>query len=176
MCSSDLDPRSRNSGNTVQSKEFTGGIIVVTGANSAVGLRSMPVRYLFLDEIDAYPGDADGEGDPVNLAIQRTSTFSRRKVLLVSTPTIQGLSRIEHEFEASNKQHYWVPCPHCKELQILKWPQIKWDDDPEKAYYECIHCQGKIEHHQKTWMLEHGYWKAENPEQTKVAGFHLSSL
>lgn len=170
------DPRSRNSGNTVQSKEFTGGIIVVTGANSAVGLRSMPVRYLFLDEIDAYPGDADGEGDPVNLAIQRTSTFTRRKVLLVSTPTIQGLSRIEHEFEASNKQHYWVPCPHCKELQILKWPQIKWDDDPDKAYYECIHCQGKIEHHQKTWMLEHGCWKAENPEQTKVAGFHLSSL
>ena len=170
------DPRSRHSGNTVQSKEFTGGIIVVTGANSAVGLRSMPVRYLFLDEIDAYPGDADGEGDPVNLAIQRSSTFSRRKVLLISTPTIQGFSRIEHEFEASNKQHYWVPCPHCKELQILKWPQIKWDDDPEKAYYECIHCQGKIEHHQKTWMLEHGCWKAENPGQTKVAGFHLSSL
>jgi phage terminase large subunit GpA-like protein len=63
------DPRSRDSGNTVQSKEFPGGVIVVTGANSAVGLRSIPVRYLFLDEIDAYPGDVDGEGDPVSLAI-----------------------------------------------------------------------------------------------------------
>ena len=35
--------RSRDSGNTVLSKEFPGGILVMTGANSAVGLRSMPV-------------------------------------------------------------------------------------------------------------------------------------
>jgi phage terminase large subunit GpA-like protein len=63
------DPRSRDSGNTVQCNEFPGGIVVVTGANSAVGLRSMPVRYLFLDEVDAYPPDADSEGDPLTLAI-----------------------------------------------------------------------------------------------------------
>lgn len=64
------DPRSRDSGNTLLMKEFPGGVLVMTGANSAVGLRSMPVRYLFLDEIDAYPGDAGGEGDPVDLAVQ----------------------------------------------------------------------------------------------------------
>ena len=29
-------------------------MLVMTGANSAVGLRSMPVRYLFLDEVDGY--------------------------------------------------------------------------------------------------------------------------
>ena len=37
------------------SKEFPGGILVLTGANSATGLRSMPARYIFLDEVDAYP-------------------------------------------------------------------------------------------------------------------------
>ena len=58
------DPRSRDSGNTMLAKEFPGGILVMTGANSAVGLRSMAARYLFLDEVDAYPGDVDGEGDP----------------------------------------------------------------------------------------------------------------
>ena len=60
--------RSRDSGNTVLSKEFPGGVLVMTGANSAVGLRSMAARYLFLDEVDGYPGDVDGEGDPINLA------------------------------------------------------------------------------------------------------------
>jgi len=35
-------PRSRDSGNTVLMKEFRGGVLVMTGANSAVGLRSMP--------------------------------------------------------------------------------------------------------------------------------------
>ena len=32
----------------------------MTGKNSAVGLLCTPVRYLFLDEVDSYPG----EGDP----------------------------------------------------------------------------------------------------------------
>ncbi len=65
------DPRSRDSGNTVLSKEFPGGVLVMTGANSAVGLRSMAARYLFLDEVDGYPGDVEGEGDPVVLASQK---------------------------------------------------------------------------------------------------------
>ena len=55
----------------------------MTGANSAVGLRSMAARYLFLDEVDAYPGDVEGEGDPITLAMARTRTFARRKVFLV---------------------------------------------------------------------------------------------
>ena len=171
------DPRSRDSGNTVQSKEFPGGIVVITGANSAVGLRSMPVRYLFLDEEDAYPLDVNGEGDPISLAIRRTSTFSRRKILKVSTPTIQGLSRIERDFDNSDQRFFWLPCPTCKEHQILKWTQIKYDnDDPSTARYECEHCGYGIKNHQKTWMLERGQWRARSPEITKIAGFHLSSL
>jgi phage terminase large subunit GpA-like protein len=169
------DPRSRDSGNTVQSKEFPGGVIVVTGANSAVGLRSMPVRYLFLDEIDAYPGDVDGEGDPVSLAIQRTSTFARRKILLVSTPTIQGISRIEQEFEVSDRRYFHVPCPFCSHFQRLVWANLKFDAEPALAYYECEGCHKHIQNHQKTKMLEGGKWIAENPK-SRVAGFHLSSL
>jgi phage terminase large subunit GpA-like protein len=168
------DPRSRDSGNTVQSKEFRGGIVVVTGANSAVGLRSMPVRYLFLDEVDAYPGDADGEGDPVSLAIQRTATFARRKILLVSTPTIQGISRIEMEYENSDQRQFHVPCPHCNELQVLTWPQIQFDDE-RGAFYKCISCSKKIEEFEKTEMLQRGQWIAKIPSRT-VAGFHISSL
>ncbi len=196
------EPRSRDSGNTVQSKTFSGGSLVVTGANSAIGLRSMPVRYLFLDEIDAYPGDADGEGDPVNLAIQRTSTFGHRKIFMVSTPTIQGLSRIEKEFMASDQRYYWVPCPHCGEYQVLKWSQVKWAENPSHAWYECLHCQQKIESHHKTVMLAQGQWRPtchlkcrntencdsertkdnqgiineKNAESAKTVGFHLSSL
>ena len=71
------------------SKEFPGGILVLTGANSAVGLRSMTARFLFLDEVDAYPGDVAGEGDPIALAEARARTFGwRRKAFLVSTPRI----------------------------------------------------------------------------------------
>lgn len=91
--------RSKDPGNTVGMKEFPGGALVMTGANSATGLRSTPARYLVLDEVDAFPADADGEGDPVALAVQRTVTFrGRRKIFLISTPTEAGLSRIEKAY------------------------------------------------------------------------------
>ncbi|WP_341810999.1 phage terminase large subunit family protein [Wolbachia endosymbiont (group B) of Chesias legatella] len=171
------DPRSRDSGNTVQSKEFPGGIVVITGANSSVGLRSMPVKYLFLDEIDAYPGDSGGEGDPVLLSIARTNTFARRKIFLVSTPTIHGISRIEKEFEATDKRYFFVPCPHCNYYQVLKWSQIKWENnDSRTAHYVCTECSGKIENHQKTEMLERGEWRPTNRVKGEKKGFHLSSL
>jgi hypothetical protein len=50
----------------------------------------MPVRYLFLDEVDGYPLDVEGEGDAISLAEARTRTFARRKIFIVSTPTISG--------------------------------------------------------------------------------------
>ena len=185
------DPRSRDSGNTVQCKEFPGGQVVITGANSAVGLRSMPVRYLFCDEVDAYPPDVDSEGDPLTLAIQRTATFPRRKIFIVSTPTIQGLSRIEKEFNATDQRYYFVPCPFCGEFQTLKWENIHYDSSNSKVVYVCEHCQKYIEEHHKTEMLAAGIWKATNetpsggqPKADAVkitgtassCGFHLSSL
>ncbi|MFH1157615.1 MAG: phage terminase large subunit family protein [Pseudomonadota bacterium] len=170
------EPRARDSGNTVQSKEFPGGILVMTGANSAVGLRSMPVRYLFLDEVDAYDFDVDGEGDPVSLASQRTITFANRKIFLVSTPTIQGFSRIDLEYEASDRRRWWVPCPDCEDFQILEEKQLRWDKDkPETAAYFCIHCGVAIPSHKKAWMNHRGQWRAERPD-VPVAGFWLSGL
>lgn len=173
------DPRSRDSGNTIQTKEFSdgSGILQITGANSSVGLRSMPVRFLFLDEIDAYPLDVDSEGDPTSLAVRRTSNFSRRKIFKVSTPTIEGLSRIDRDFQNSDQRYYHVPCPHCKQKQVLKWEQIRYDNnDPSTTRYICEHCDGEIQNHHKTWMLPRGEWIAEKPEVKKIAGFHLSSL
>jgi len=79
--------RSRDKANTTLLKEFDGGILVIAGANSAADLRSTPVRDLYLDEVDNFPHDVDGEGDPIKLAEARQTTFARRKRLRASTPT-----------------------------------------------------------------------------------------
>ena len=113
--------RARDSGNTMFSKDFSGGIMMLTGANSATGLRSAPCRYLFADEIDAFPSDVDGEGDQVALAERRTTTFARRKILLTSTPTVKDFSRIEAEFQRSDQRRFFVPCPCCGAMQWLQW-------------------------------------------------------
>ncbi|MFN4202603.1 MAG: phage terminase large subunit family protein [Tabrizicola sp.] len=171
--------RSRDAGNTMLSKEFAGGILIMTGANSAVGLRSTPARYIFLDEVDAYPASADEEGDPVTLAEARSLTFAhRRKVFLVSTPTIRGLSRIEREFEASDQRRFFVPCPHCGSMQWLRFERLRWQKGrPETAEYHCEGCDAAIAEHHKTAMLAAGEWRptATAADPTTV-GYHLSAL
>lgn len=169
--------RSRDAGNTILAKEFRGGVLVMTGANSAVGLRSMPVRYLFLDEVDGYPLDVEGEGDAISLAEARTRTFTRRKIFIVSTPTIAGASSIEREYEASDQRRYFVPCPHCAHAQWLRFEQLRWERGrPETVAYVCESCDMPIAEHHKTWMLEQGQWRATAPGNGRTAGFHLSSL
>ena len=172
------DPRARDSGNTVQSKEFPGGIVVITGANSAVGLRSIPVQRLFLDEIDAYPGDVDGEGDPVDLAFKRTSNFkARRKILLISTPTVKESSRIERAFLESDQRRFWVPCLYCKTFQTLEWKSVSWPEgEPQEAGYCCIECGAIIENFHKETMLAQGEWRPSAEGDGRTAGYHLSSL
>lgn len=170
--------RAKDPGNTVGQKEFTGGALVMTGANSATGLRSLPARYLILDEVDAFPADADGEGDPVALAIQRTVTFrGRRKIMLVSTPTDAGVSRIERAFTESDQRRYFVPCPHCGDFQTLKWSGVSWPQGvPSKAFYACQSCGGVIEERDKPAMLAAGEWRATALGDGRTAGFHLSAL
>lgn len=172
------EARSRDSGNTLLMKDFPGGTLIITGANSAVGLRSMPVRYLFMDELDGYPVDADREGDPVDLAVQRTATFGRRKkILLTSTPTVAGSSRIEAAYQESDQRRFWVPCPECGEYQVLRWPQVQWPaGEPEQAAYACEHCGVLLSNARKAEMLPRGEWRADAAGDGRTAGFHLSSL
>ena len=176
------ESRSRDSGNTTMSKEYDGGILIISGANSASGLRSMPVKNLMLDEVDAYPYDVDGEGDPVELAINRTKTFSRKKILLISTPTTKGMSRIERSFKDGDQRRYHVPCPHCDEKQALEFKNLHWlkNEDgthrPETAEYACIHCGAVIPEHHKTWMLDNGEWIAEGIPNLSHHSYHINSL
>ncbi len=170
--------RSRDSGNTILTKEFPGGILVITGANSAVGLRSMPVRNLFLDEVDGYEIDVDGEGDPVELAIKRTATFRRnRKIFICSTPTVKDLSRIERAYLRSDQRRYHVPCPVCGVVAPIQWQNIEWPSgQPEQAALRCESCHTLIPEHHKTAMLEHGRWVAQAEGDGVTAGYHLSAL
>jgi phage terminase large subunit GpA-like protein len=170
------DRKSREASNTIFSKDFPGGTLVLTGANSPTGLRSMPARYLFFDEVDAYPGDVGGEGDPVNLAKRRASTFARRKILMVSTPTIEGRSRIADAFEESDQRFYEVPCPDCQAYQRLDWKRMQWDEgQPHTVAMACEACGVLITEQHKGPMLAAGRWVAANPS-SDIRGYHLSAL
>jgi phage terminase large subunit GpA-like protein len=170
------DPRSRDSGNTIFHKVFPGGHITIAGANSAASLASRPVRIVLLDEVDRYPYSAGTEGDPVNLARKRATTFWNRKVILTSTPTIKGKSRIEAAFEETDKRFFHVPCPHCEEEQILRWRNVIWPKDrPEDAAYQCEGC-GVLWSDVERWRaVSQGRWIASEAFAGK-AGFWLNEI
>ena len=171
-------PRSRDSGNSIFRKKFRGGSLVMTGANSAVGLRSTPARKLFLDEVDGYPSDAGGEGDPVDLAVRRTATYgSRRKVYQVSSPTTEGRSRIQKAYGESDQRKWYVPCKGCGVFEVIQWINIEWPEgEPEKAAYVCPHCQHAHQQGDKNWLLEHGEWRASVETNGRHVGFHIPGL
>jgi len=168
------DARTRDSGNTMLHKVYPGGHLTVVGANSAAGLKSRPMRIVACDEVDAYPASAGTEGDPVALAFKRTTTFWNRKLILTSTPTVKGFSRIESEWAQTDQRHYFVPCPHCDERQVLRWPSLDFSNRVEPVYI-CAHCKGEMHEYDKRDMLAAGEWVATYPDR-KIAGFHLNAL
>lgn len=175
--------KSRDSGNTLTKKEFPGGVLRLAGANSAAGLRNMPVKRLMLDEVDAYPVDLGGEGNAIDLAKKRTSTFAKRKIFILSTPTNKNTSVIEPMFESTDKRYFHIPCPHCGGLQHLKWENLKYQYNPKSkvatdVFYQCEHCLDPILEKDKTKMLDSGSWIATEPENQnkKRVGYHLNSM
>jgi len=170
------DPKSKTSGNTLLHKKFPGGQITIAGANSPSGLASRPIRIVLCDEVDRYPVSAGTEGDPVNLAKKRSTTFWNRKLLLTSTPTIKHSSRIEQAYLQSDQRRYYVPCPDCGQLQHLQWKNVNWtDSDPDTAKYACCHCGALWTDAQRYKAISIGVWKAEQPSKG-IAGFHLNEL
>ncbi|SFE88589.1 phage terminase large subunit family protein [Paracidovorax wautersii] len=184
--------KSRDESSSWRSRNIQGGFSVFfAGANSASSLASKPLGFAVADEVDLWPVDVDNQGPPLGLLEERMSNFSRRKLLIASTPGIKGQSVIEAEFMASDRRRYFVPCPHCGHMQLLLWGEehdwgikclktLTGEPRPETAVYICCNpeCGGAIEEHSKTGMLADGLWRAEVPGagRGKRAGFTLNKL
>lgn len=200
--------RSREAGNTTLMKYFAdgAGVLIFAGANSASDLKSQPAGLLFMDELEEYPDDTDGQGDPEELISARATTFTgRRKKLKVSTPTIAG-GRIDMAYRRSDQRLYNVPCPHCNHYQTLRFSQLRWDTrkrwervvpdtgeiveaQPDEAgaverdtgelldvFYECEQCSKPIHENAKPQMLARGRWVATQPGPDRAAGFKINAL
>ncbi|MBR1953441.1 MAG: phage terminase large subunit family protein [Lentisphaeria bacterium] len=172
---------SRKSSTTIRNKRYPGGFLALVGTNSPDALRSRPIRVLLCDEIDAYKPTKEGE--PLKLAMQRTTNFHNRKIVMVSTPTIKGASKIEEWYLKSDQRQYYIPCPHCGHEHVWKWEYVKWDKDetgevlPMTARIECPEC-GKVErgaYKPNPELLGKGRWKATD-NGSRIKGYHINSL
>jgi phage terminase large subunit GpA-like protein len=154
--------------------QFDGMYLNLVGSNSPSKLASKPIRFLFLDEVDKYPGASKKEADPIKLARERTKTFHNRKIFMTSTPTLKTGHIWKALEDADQVRHYFVPCPHCGKYIELKWSQVKFPNDEGMTYadraefanYVCQECGCIITDHDKAQMLRYGEWRTVS-EKTK---------
>ena len=164
--------------------QFPHMYIALIGANSPANLSSRPVRYVFFDEIDKFPKWTGDEASPMELAAERTKTFWNRKLVRVSTPTLEIGNIWQAWLRADAQYKYFVPCPYCGHFQELEMKQVKWPEGatPQEAlyaaYYECVHCKEHIDDQHKIEMIRQGEWRRVDDKKHRVrsVAFHLSSL
>jgi phage terminase large subunit GpA-like protein len=128
------DIKSRDSGNTILQKSFSGGMLTITGSNSPSALASTPARYIIGDERDRWASSAGTEGDPWALAEARQATFYNAKSVEVSTPTIKGASNIEAGFFAGTQERWCSKCPNCGEYHNIVYDNIDYKFDTKKIH------------------------------------------
>lgn len=172
--------RERDSQNNILSKAFPGGSFELVGSESAAALASQSIRVIIFDETDRYPLNVGGEGSPIALGEARTTTFPNRKILKMSTPTIEGASAIQHELNTTDWHEYHLPCPECHAYQTLVFSQFRWEKGkPKTVKYHCIHCDFPIDERSKTSMMARGVgtWIPKYPNNSSIErkGYFLPS-
>ena len=184
-----VNTRNKRTGNKTTKKEFAGGFLLIRGGKSASGLRSMSIKNLFMDEIDAMTDDLK-EGDMIDLAFQRTKSFGKKKkVLYGSTPLIQQTSKIYKLYLRGDQRKYYVPCPKCDEIQVLVFDDkktgagLKFKKDKEgnliydSVGYQCCKCGEIWKNREKTEILAKGEWRTTaTAKEQNYRSYHISAL
>lgn len=166
------EAKSRDGSNTILHKRYPGGYIVLVGANAPRGLRGWQARVVVCDEVDGFPVSAGTEGDPIQLVSVRATTYPDSKVVLVSTPTVKGASRIESAYERSSREQWCVQCS-CGEWQPYEWDRVRFGENNVEPLMACRGC-GELQG-EWWWKSREAKWIAREQNYTH-RGFHLNGL
>jgi len=182
------DIKAKDSGNTILQKSFPGGMLTMTGSNSASALASTPARYIIGDERDRWAISAGTEGDPWALAEARQATFYNAKAVEVSTPTIKGASNIETSYYQGTQERWCHQCPECGEYHEIRFDNIHFDHKVTKVHgkknytitgpieWSCPGC-GCLST-EEVMRRQPADWVADNPDayETGVLSYWLNAF
>lgn len=173
--------KTRDPSQTILSKFFKGGRVVLVGSNSPSGLASRPIKILLCDEIDRYVPTK--EGDAIDLAEKRTSNFFDAKVGIFSTPTKLGASRIDVEYELGTQEEWRHECPNCHSLEVLDYRQMECEKRRikdavivDEVYWRCPQCGMSFNEQQMRRAAQ--MYVVQNPDAIKngVRSFFINGF
>lgn len=160
-------------------KTFPGGQLNLASSHQPDTLAARAIRVLLLDEIERYAISAGREGDPVTLALKRTTSFVNRgrRVVISSTPTTKTGSRIDSWFKRGDQRRWHVTCEECQHEAPFQFENIKWEEaKPATAYLSCEECGCIIDEPTRRRMIENGRWVATAEGEKGIISFHLDEV
>lgn len=189
---SSIKKANQRTGDTDFKKEYTGGTLINT-TYTASNLRYHSVEVIVADEYDDAPKSDKKEGNVFDLIMARTKSYAdTRRLCFISSPTVKGISNIEHVYEMGDKRFWNWECPHCKTYIPILWRVdrengtyggIKWDlDENDKliessVHYECQNCCGKIDYKSKYSLNLTGKWiPTAVPEHPSYRSYRFNAL
>ncbi|MBL9084197.1 MAG: phage terminase large subunit family protein [Planctomycetales bacterium] len=145
-------------------------------ARNPTTLADISAKFVLCNEVDkwAHPKQAT-EGDPLDLAMERAKEWPDAKIIVESTPSIEGHSRIESGFLTGWRCYYYVPCPKCVRYQKLIFgdgtpggivfdkaagDRLSADLAARTARYVCSTptCKAEIGDEHRPLMMRRGVW------------------
>lgn len=149
--------------------------LYIRGGRARSGLKSIPVGFIVLDEIDEMPAAN------IPLALERMAGQVHKEVWQLSTPTIPKTG-INRAFQDSTQQHFYFKCPGCSRFIELQFPQnfkvigeSPIDQRLKESHTFCDKCQKILPHETKIEWLTGGQWEATRDDRD-VVGWYINQL
>lgn len=179
-------------------KQIAGVKVRFAWAGSATEMSGDPARDVFVDERDRMDDNVDGEGDPVELADARHSTYADGCTTIFSTPTVGNVETYKDKnsglefwdfadeinsatwkiFQEGTRFHWTIQCPDCREYFVPRFKLLWWPDDStpndalENACLECARCGILIDPSHKSDMHSRGRYVAPGQTIDKDGNVH----
>ena len=184
-----------------QNQHYHSMVLNFVGAGSATNLKSRPRGFVVMDEVDSYDEEMGFDSGAIQLVEERMKTFSFPLSVKASSPTVKE-RMISAEYEKTDMRQFWVPCPRCEQMILLKFSTkseqhgdcgLRWWHQNEEeaktdgawdfrkvralAHYKCQCCGGVVHDFERRDMLQVGEWRPQNERAPEGRhGYNISSL
>lgn len=180
--------KGRDTDNKFDKQYITGMMLTITYP-TVTELAGRPVPRILMTDFDRMDDDIGGDGNPFDLATQRTTTFgSFAMTMAESSPSREILdphwiAKSPHEappctgiialYNRGDRRRWQWPCPHCDEYFEGKFEHLTWDNGKQLSNREkaetvqmvCPECGCLIHPDERFEMNLFGVWV---PEGCKV--------
>lgn len=182
--------KKRGAGNdsTTRMKVYRGGTTEIISGTAKGTTRQRSVKYTMADDIDMIDNTITSEGDHVINLEKRTAGYKYEYLHInISTPRIEGESRVEQKYLEGSQGRYVVTCPHCGAEQSLEEEQLQWTQEkdafgkvlrhfPETAKVACRSCGYLFSEKERIELCRGGKYVHKYPERKTHRSFWINQI